>query len=151
MKPSWQERGGYFRGTPAFLGCLLVAERFDELLALIDTAPHLSWSFRRFGMRALAAMWRSDEAIEDAQNSLGLNDSPAAIARACEEILLKAGRSDEAYDRFALEANRTGTHLATRRALIKKYPDKEPRGGPSRIRAKSYLKGSWHNSVYHDI
>jgi hypothetical protein len=72
-------------------------------------------------------MGRTDEAIEYAKASLGLNDSPVAIARACEEILLEAGRSDEAYDRFALEANRAGTHLATCRALIKKYPDKEPR------------------------
>jgi hypothetical protein len=127
VRLSWQERGAYFRGTPACLGCLLVAERFDELLALIDTAPYLSWSYRRFGVRALAAMGRSDEAIEYAQSSLGLNDSPAAIARACEEILVEVGRSDEAYDRFALEANRAGTHLATCRALIKKYPDKEPR------------------------
>jgi tetratricopeptide (TPR) repeat protein len=127
VRLSWRERGGYFRGTPACLGCLLVAERLDELLALIDTAPYLSWSYRRFGVRALAAMGRTDEAIEYAQSSLGLNDSPAAIDRACEEILLEAGRSDEAYDRFALEANRAGTHLATCRALIKKYPDKEPR------------------------
>ena len=127
VKLSWQKRGGYFRGTPACLGCLLVAERFDELLALVDTAPYLSWRYRRFGVRALAAMGRTDQAIEYAQSSLGLNDSLAAIARACEEILLEAGRSDEAYDRFALEANRAGTHLATCRALIKKYPDKEPR------------------------
>jgi tetratricopeptide (TPR) repeat protein len=127
VKLSWRERGGYFRGSPACLGCLLIAERFDELLALIDTAPYLSWSYRRFGVRALAAMGRSDEAIEYAQRSLGLNDSPVAIARACEEILLEAGRSDEAYDRFALAANRAGPHLATCRALIKKYPHKEPR------------------------
>ncbi len=113
--------------APACLGCLLVAERFDELLALIDTAPYLSWSYRRFGVRALAAMGRMDEAIESAQSAPGLNDSPVAIARACEEILLEAGRSDEAYDRFALEANRAGPHLATCRALIKKYPHKEPR------------------------
>ena len=127
VRLSWQERGGYFRGTPACLGCLLVAERFDELLALVDTAPYLSWSFRRFGVRALAAMGRTDEAIEYAQASHGLNNSPVAIARACEEILLETGRSDEAYDRFALEANRAETHLATCRALIKKYPHKEPR------------------------
>ena len=127
VRLSWQEHGGYFRGTPACLGCLLTAERFNELLALIDTAPYLSWSHRRFGVRALAAMGRADEAIEYAQSSLGLNDSPVAIARVCEEILLETGRSDEAYDRFALEANRAGTHLATCRALIEKYPHKEPR------------------------
>jgi len=42
LRLSWQERGGYFRGTPACLGCLLVAERYEELLALIGTAPYRS-------------------------------------------------------------------------------------------------------------
>jgi len=127
LRLSWQEHGGYFRGTSACLGCLLVAERYEELLALIETAPYLSWRYRRFGVQALAAMGRTDEAIDYAQSSLGLNDSPMAVARACEEILLKADRTDEAYDRFALEANRAGTHLATCRALIKKYPNRERR------------------------
>jgi hypothetical protein len=49
------------------------------------------------------------------------------MARACEEVLLAAGRSDEAYRRYALTANRAGTHLATYRAIKKKYPDKAPR------------------------
>jgi hypothetical protein len=32
----------------------------------------------------------------------------------------------EAYDRYALEANRRGTYLATFRAIAKKYPEIEP-------------------------
>lgn len=127
LRSSWQERGRYYRGEPACLGCLLTAGRYEELLALIDTAPYLSWSHRHFGVRALAATGRTDEAIDYAQTSLGLNDSPTAIARACEEVLLDAGRSDEAYNRFALESNQAGTHLATCRAIIKKYPGKKPR------------------------
>ncbi len=127
VRLSWQERSGYFRGTPACLSCLLVAERFDELLALLEMAPYQSWSNRRFGVRALAAMGHTDAAIEYAQASQGINDSPAAIARVCEEILLEAGRFEEAYERFALEANQAGTHLATCRALIKRYQDKAPR------------------------
>ena len=53
--------------------------------------------------------------------------TPAAIARACEALLLEADRCDEAYHRFALEANRAGTHLATFRAIRKQYPQKAPR------------------------
>ena len=49
------------------------------------------------------------------------------MARACEEILLAAGRSEEAYRRFAYPANRAESHLATFRAIRKKYPDKAPR------------------------
>ena len=128
VRLSWSEKhGGYFRGTPACLSCLLAAGRHRELLELIDTAPYLSWHYRRYGVLALAAMGRADEAIRYARDSMGLNDSPAAIARACEALLLEADRCDEAYHRFALEANRAGTHLATFRAIRKQYPQKAPR------------------------
>jgi len=56
----------------------------------------------------------------------GRNENPIAIARACEAILLDAGLAEEAYARYALEANRQGTCLATYRALARKYPHKRP-------------------------
>ena len=128
VRLSWTpEHRGYFRGTTGCLSCLLAAGRYQELLDLIDTAPFLWWNYRRYGVRALAAQGRIDEAITYAEASVGLNDSPAAMARACEAILLAAGRSDEAYRRYAVIANRAGTHLATFRAIKKKYPDKAPR------------------------
>ncbi|WP_040855413.1 hypothetical protein [Thiorhodovibrio frisius] len=127
VRASWQSAGGYCKWTPACLSCLLKAQRHEELLALIDTAPYLSWGYRCFGVQALVAMGRGDEAIAYAQDSHGINNSPTAIAQTCEAILLEAGRSEEAYARFALEANQATTHLATCRALIKKYPGKEPR------------------------
>lgn len=97
VRLSWSEKhGGYLRGTSACLSCLLAAGRRQELLNLIDTSPYPCWHYRRFGVQALAAMGRPVDAIGYAQDSLELNDSPAAIARACEEILLEAGRSDEA-------------------------------------------------------
>jgi hypothetical protein len=46
-----------------------------------------------------------------------------AIAQACEAILLSSGLAESAYDRYALLANQTSTHLATFRAIQKKYPD----------------------------
>jgi tetratricopeptide (TPR) repeat protein len=128
VRMSWSPgHRGYFRGTTGCLSCLLAAGRYQELLDLIDTAPYLYWNYRRYGVRALAAQGRTDEAIAYAEASVGLNDSPAAMARACETILLAAGRSDEAYRRFAFTANRAGTHLATFRAIKKKYPDQAPR------------------------
>ena len=78
-------------------------------------------------MRALAAQGRTDKAIRYAEQSLDLNDGPSDMARTCEEILLTAGRTGDAYRRFAYRANRAGSHLATFRAVKKKYPDKEPR------------------------
>jgi hypothetical protein len=41
-------------------------------------------------------MAKAGEAIAYAEASRGLNDNPARIARACEEILLSIGLSDEA-------------------------------------------------------
>jgi hypothetical protein len=80
-----------------------------------------------YGVQALAAQGRTDEAIRYAEQSLGLNDGPSDMARTCEEILLAAGRGEEAYRRFAYTANRAGSHLATFRAIKKKYSDKAPR------------------------
>ena len=59
-----------------------------------------------------------------AEDSRGLNDSPTAIAETCEEILLSCGMADEAYRRYAIEANRRTTYLATFRAPAAKYPHK---------------------------
>ena len=42
------------------------------------------------------------------------------MARTCEEILLAASRTEEAYRRFAYAANRAGPNLATFRATKKK-------------------------------
>ena len=47
----------------------------------------------------------------------------AGLARYAEAILLQAGRRVEAYEKYALEANRATTYLATFRLLSKKYPE----------------------------
>jgi hypothetical protein len=67
-----------------------------ELLNLIESAPHISWHYRRYGVRALVAMGKKEEAIKYVKTSCGLNDSPVAIDGACEEILLSFGLHDEA-------------------------------------------------------
>jgi len=129
VRLSWSpEHKGYFRGTFACLSCLLAAGRHQDLLALLATAPYLSWHYRRYGVLALAADGRPDEAIAYAEASRGRNDSPAAIARTCEEVLLAAGRPDEAYRRYASLANRAGSHLATFRAINKEVPGLGPAG-----------------------
>lgn len=85
--------GGYFHGTIACLSALSRAERYEELLALIDKAPYSMWNYRKWGVKALASMGRKAEAIRYAEASRGLNDNPIAIARACEEISARLGIS----------------------------------------------------------
>ena len=117
---------GYFKGTSACLASLYAAGRHQELLALIDRAPFKWWHDRRWGVKALAAMGKKAEAIRYAEDSRGLNAPNHQIDQACEAILLSSGLLDEAYDRYALTANQGTTHLATFRAITKKYPDKAP-------------------------
>ncbi len=118
--------GGFFKGTTCCLSALLAAERYDELLELLELAPHRMWHYRKFGVRALAASGRAVEAIRYAEATRGLNESPTAIARACEQILLDSDLADEAYARYGLAANRAQTHLAWFRAVAKRYPHKAP-------------------------
>lgn len=117
---------GFFKGTTNCLSALLAAERYEELLALLEMAPYKMWHYRQYGVKALAALGKKAEAIRYAEEGRGLNDSPLAIARACEEVLLSSGLADEAYERYGLLANQAGTYAAWFRAVAKKYPHKKP-------------------------
>jgi hypothetical protein len=127
LRHSWRpdDTGGYFGGTPACLSCLLRAGRYQELLDLIDTARFVWWPDRKFGVRALVAMGKTEEALRYAASSKGLNDPEQPIAEACEEILISSGRAEEAYEKHSLIANQSGARLATFRAIARKYPHKD--------------------------
>jgi tetratricopeptide (TPR) repeat protein len=120
------ELRGYFKGTPACLSALFKARRYAEIIELLELAPHKFWCERKWGVKALMAMGRQAEALRFAETTRGLNESPAEIAQACEEILLASGMAEEAYNRYAIEANRSTTYLATFRSIVKKYPHKKP-------------------------
>ena len=117
---------GFFKGTSACLASMYAAGRHQELLALLDKAPFKWWYDRSWGVKALSAMGKKAEAIRYAEESRGLNDPGWQIAQACEEILLSSGLLDEAYRRYAIEANQGTTNLATFRAIARKYPHKQP-------------------------
>jgi len=118
--------GDHFKGTTACLSALFKAERHDEILGLIEMAPYRMWHYRQWGVRALLAQGKKDEALRYAEDSRGLNQPDGLIAETCEEILLSSGMAEEAYRRYALEANRKTTYLATFRAVVRKYPHKKP-------------------------
>jgi len=120
------ELRGFFHGTTAGLSALLRAGRYEAILSLLEKAPFPWWTYRQWGARALAALGRPDEAIRYAEASRGLNDSPGAIAGVCEEILLASGRVEEAYRHYAILASQGASHVATYRALARKYPQKRP-------------------------
>lgn len=120
-----RSRGGWFIGTYACLSALYTAERYDELFELIELDPHNWWSSRYWGVKALAAQGKPDEAIRYAEATSDPYANTSHVARMCEEILLSEGKTEEAYSKHAFVANRLGTHLATFKAIAKKYPDKD--------------------------
>jgi hypothetical protein len=117
---------GYYNGTAACLSAMMAAGQYEPLLGLLEMAPYKFWHDRKWGVQALSALGRKAEALRYAEDSRGLNDPGMQIAEACESILLSSGLADEAYQRYAIEANQGGTHLAKFRAIARKYPHKQP-------------------------
>lgn len=124
----WSQRGSsYFKGANACLSALFTANRYDDILDLLKQAPFKWWHHHVWGVRALVAKGRKAEALRYAEESTGLNDSPAAVAAFCEDILLSSGLAEEAYTRYAIPASQKMTYLATFQTVVKKYPGKEKR------------------------
>lgn len=125
-RASLRAQGGYSKLTAPCLSALYSAGRDAELLALLDQAHRHAWHQQQWGARALARRGDVDAAIARAELCTGINESLAAVAAFAEQALLDAGRSDEAYARYAIEANWASTNLGRYRALAKKYPQQPP-------------------------
>jgi hypothetical protein len=119
--------GNYVRGTSVCLSSLLAADRYQELLDVLALQRFPFWHDRKFGMRALVAEGRMEDALAYAEGSRGLNQPDTTIDATCERILLDLGRMDEAYEKYALTANGSSTALATFRAIVRKYPGRDPK------------------------
>ena len=90
-------------------------------------------------------MGKKAEAICYAEDSKKIINTPvSAVAKVCEDILLSSGLYEEAYGRYALDANQGTTHLATFRGLVKKYPHK-PAGDILRdlVASQPGSEGKW--------
>lgn len=116
----------YFAGTSVAYSALFKAQRHEELLDLLAADPHPIWPYLVWGARVLTARGQVDEAIEYAHARAGSTTSLETVARFAENVLLQAGRRAEAFDRYALMANRANSNLSTFRALAKKYPELAP-------------------------
>lgn len=98
VRMAWKDTSSgqyvYFKGTSACLSALLRAGRNEEILSLLEHAPHKFWHDRIWGVKALAALGRKAEAIRYAEDSRGINESSYQIAEVCEKILLSSGMAD---------------------------------------------------------
>lgn len=120
-----RKRGTYafFSGATLCYSALFKAERHDQILELLDMDPHPIWPYLVWGAKMLATRGQIDEAIAYLRERAGNTTSETFIARFAEEELLKVGRRAEAFNQYALLANQANTHIATFRALAKKYPE----------------------------
>jgi hypothetical protein len=109
------------------LSSLLVSGRHGDLLDVLALQRFPFWADRKFGVRALLAEGRIEDALAYAEASRGLNQPDTAIDAACERILLDAGCENEAYEKYALTACMSSTGLATYRMITKKYPALDPK------------------------
>ena len=132
VRRAWAVRNGfeYVAGTAICLSCLLEAGRYAELQELLATRRSKFWSWHRFGAEALVRQGLWEAAIDFAEGVRDTANSPyedGSIDRFCEDLLIRHGRSNEAYRRYGLVAAGGTTNLATFRALTKRYPDRDRR------------------------
>jgi len=116
---------GHFHGTSACLSALHFAGRHAEILDLLQA--DVIWPYKRWAVKALAALGRRAEAIRYAESCRGPWTVDTEVDLECEAILLSSGTTEEAYERYGLQANHGATYLATFRAVARKYPHKAPR------------------------
>jgi len=121
LSPNKNERG-HFHGTTACLSALYRAGRYDEILRLLDTDT--IWPYKRWAVKALAALGRKAEAMRHAEACRSPWASDGEIDEMCEELLLSSGLADEAYERYGIRIRQSATYLGTFRALARKYPHK---------------------------
>lgn len=130
LRAAWSAGPGeqFYQWTAACLSALLAAGRHQDALDVLQLAPIVFWYYRRWGVKALVAMGKKAEALQYAEASRSPTSycEDTAIALACEEILLSSGLQDEAYTRYALQANQANTYVARFRAIVKKYPSRPP-------------------------
>lgn len=126
----WVEEppGGHVVGTAICLSCLLEAGRYDDLMALLAVARTKWWHWYRFGAEALArqGLWDAAIAYAESCREVGRYHN-RAIDRFCEDVLIKSGRSDDAYRRFGLRTAFGATYLSILRETAGRYPDRDRR------------------------
>jgi hypothetical protein len=109
------------------LSALLAADRPRAALSLLARAPRAAWHLRRHGVRALLPLAGPDAAVDYAESSRSTRfpEHGDAIDRTCESILLAAGRTSDAWHRYALPLASRHPGFATFRRLAANYPGDE--------------------------
>ena len=114
---------GFFQGTSACFSALFAAGRHEQLLALLARAPFKGWHYRRWGVKALAAMGKrrrqcatprthldsTTPAGKSPQPAKPFCARPASLMRPIEGTQWKLIRAPLTWQRFAPSPRTTRT------------------------------------------
>ncbi len=119
-----RRRGVYVfsKATTPCLSALFTAGRFDELEQLLAQDPKPFWHDQQWKAKVHAARGDVDGAIRVIEAMRGPYAPDSTLSALAEQMLHEAGRSDEAYARYAIAAHDTHTYIATYRTIAKRYP-----------------------------
>jgi len=116
----------YSKSGTLCYSALFHAGRFDDLLAVLALDPKPYWHDQQWAAKALAARGDVDGAVDLMEGLRSRHTPDRALSAVAEQLLLDAGRIDEAYARYGIQATSANTHIATFRAIAKRYPGIEP-------------------------
>lgn len=116
----------YAKSGTLCYSALFHAGRFDDLLAVLALDPKPYWHDQQWAAKALAARGDVDGAIDLMEGLRSRHVPDIALSAVAEQLLLDAGRDDEAYARYGIQATSANTNIATFRAIAKRYPGIEP-------------------------
>jgi hypothetical protein len=116
----------YSRSGTLCYSALFHAGRFDDLLAVLALDPRPYWHDQQWAAKALAARGDVDGAINLMEGLRSKHAPDMALSAVAEQLLLDAGRVDEAYALYAIRATSANTNIATYRAIARRYPSIEP-------------------------
>jgi tetratricopeptide (TPR) repeat protein len=116
----------YAKSGTLCYSALFYTGRFDELLAVLALDPKPYWHDQQWAAKALAARGDVDGAVNLMEGLRSRHAPDRALSAMAEQLLLDAGRVDEAYARYGTRATLANTNIATYRAIAKRYPGIEP-------------------------
>lgn len=133
----------FCKATSPCLSALFHANRHDELLQLLDSESRPYFGDVKWGAKVMIARGQIDEGLAYWRKLGGNYIHETEFAKFAEEALMAAGRRAEAFDQYALLANRTNSNISTFRAIHKKYPEVEPNKLLSYLIAAAGSPGKW--------
>jgi hypothetical protein len=112
----------YSKSCSVCWSALFTANRHDELLEALALDPKPYWGDQQWVARVRSASGDMDGAIASLERLRSSGAPESVIWEECERMLIDAGRVEQAYERYGVLATRANTHLATFRAIARKYP-----------------------------